>query len=323
MKPYRLAHLSDLHLQGSRDPRRQRRILNLVQGVIGSGVDHLLLGGDLVHDGDLQDLAPLIHLLKKAGFFFSERLSVVPGNHDIWPFSGDNPVDEVIESGLQDLKAILSLRDWPAQQRYERFLELFAPAYRGTVRPDEEDRLPCVKGVGPVMLGLLDSTSDEGYHRCSKGRFVRDEGQFLLECMDGHEGPRLVLMHHVPWDLGLFNMGDHVERLPRPVKAAASAIGVDLDDIGNANFTDLAGVRKLIRRGKFDAVLCGHLHLWDDGPCGTGYFKEIHGVPVYCMGRSGAMHQDDRWAQFAWHDIEVSGRTVKVETRFVRGQDLD
>ena len=322
MEKYRLAHLSDLHLRGPSDKLRQRRVLRLVKNVIDSGVDHILLGGDLVDDGNIEDAAPLIGLLKKAGYFCSKRLSVVPGNHDIWPFSGEHSVSEAISSGLRDLGAILSFRDWPAQQRYEEFLQAFAPAFKGTMR-DFEDRLPCVKEVGPLMVGMLDSTSYKGYHQSARGRFDPDEGEFLTECLGAHPGPTLVLMHHVPWDLGLFDIGVEVDDLPAPVKAMTSAMGIDLERIGDANFTDLAGVRRFIRRGKFDAVLCGHLHLWSDEPCGPGYFNKIGSVPAYCMGRSGAMHQEERHERFAWHEIEVTGSAVKVDTRFVRGKDLD
>ena len=294
----KLAHLSDLHL-GGENPRRQLlRIRNLIDRVLETGVDHLMLGGDLVDDGDLKNVLPLVKHLKERKFFSAERLSVVPGNHDIWPYSERVLFSSGASAVLGDVKKLLTFGEWPAQKNYLRFLRIFAPSFEGVDQLYEDDVLPCVKRLDGVAIAMLDTTSERGYLRSAQGRFESREGRFLIDEVASFGAPKILLMHHAPWRLG-------------------HQSGVDLD------FTNLAAVTRFIRKSPFNAVLYGHLHGLDDDPRSRAFTRRVGRVATYGMGRSGAVDQDPNEALHAWHELKVSARSVRVVTRYVSGLDLD
>jgi predicted phosphodiesterase len=74
----RLAHLSDLHLGAG--PQRLRAAARLVNELNASAVDHVVITGDITHNGrteDFEEARALFAALKRDG-----RLTMVPGNHD-------------------------------------------------------------------------------------------------------------------------------------------------------------------------------------------------------------------------------------------------
>jgi len=322
----KLAHLSDLHLGGSHPRKRARRVKALIDRAIGEGIDHLLLGGDLVDSADLDDLDPLVEHLRKRRFFSASRLSVVPGNHDCWPFSFDDLGSQILKEAVDSAGALVSSSDWPAQERYEQFGEIFSGTFKGTAQYYDEDPYPCVKVVGDLAIVMLDTTSDTP-KRCVQGNFDNDEGEFVLGELEAHDGPRVLHMHHVPWQVGPFDASAHIDELSLYLRVAAQAYekaGGDLDALGDPDFRDLRAVRRFIRKAQFDAVLCGHVHVFDaDDIRSPDYRGKVGNVPVYCMGRSGAVDQDWDEAVFAYDLITVSSGRVKVSTRYVPGDDLD
>lgn len=76
----RLAHLSDMHLNGSTE--RRLRFGRALGQAAESGVDHLLLTGDLTASGKPEQYVELANMLAE---WPSEMVTVVPGNHDGGP----------------------------------------------------------------------------------------------------------------------------------------------------------------------------------------------------------------------------------------------
>lgn len=76
----RIAHLTDVHLDGTAE-RRRRFEIALAQAA-RSGAHLLLLTGDLTASGEASELAELSICLRP---WPSWRLVVVPGNHDVGP----------------------------------------------------------------------------------------------------------------------------------------------------------------------------------------------------------------------------------------------
>lgn len=77
MKELRIAHLSDLHLNGSLE-RRGKLLRGLAQA-LEKKADHLLLTGDLTSKGRESQFEELAACLMG---WPSERVTIVPGNHD-------------------------------------------------------------------------------------------------------------------------------------------------------------------------------------------------------------------------------------------------
>lgn len=83
----RLAHLTDLHLDGSKEPNeRARAALGRAEQ---AGIQHLFLTGDLTADGQLKDFEELSALLHR---WNPSAVTIVPGNHDL----GDHGWTEVL-----------------------------------------------------------------------------------------------------------------------------------------------------------------------------------------------------------------------------------
>ena len=71
-----LAHLSDLHL--GRGPREAAALRAMVAALVATGVDHVVVTGDVTHRGRLDELASFRRLTAP----IADRMTVVPGNHD-------------------------------------------------------------------------------------------------------------------------------------------------------------------------------------------------------------------------------------------------
>jgi hypothetical protein len=156
-----------------------------------------------------------------------------------------------------------------------------------------------VKQVGPVRMGLLDTTSNL-LRTHAQGRFDSDEAAWLRGALDELEGPSLLLMHHWPfaWAPVLPFPDGAVEAAPAAVQAFA-----------DVNFEDLRKVRRFISAAKFDAVLCGHMH--------EGDVSRIGEVPVYCMGRSGG-----ETGTYAYDLFTATSRSIRGWTLTVDEKDL-
>jgi hypothetical protein len=80
---YRIALLSDLHLTGVN--RDFECCLALVEDAAAHGANHLVISGDLVESGEMKILKAFVSALKDLGWAGSRFLTIVPGNHDIFP----------------------------------------------------------------------------------------------------------------------------------------------------------------------------------------------------------------------------------------------
>jgi len=99
---FRLGHISDLHLpERSRYPRSgftardcDKHSARLARGLLEAlqevGVDHLLCTGDVTFSGEPREFERAAELLRP--FAAARKLTVVPGNHDVW-------TEESVETG--------------------------------------------------------------------------------------------------------------------------------------------------------------------------------------------------------------------------------
>ena len=86
---YRLAHITDVHIKYNSPEPNLGVFRALLNDAVSRGCDHILLTGDLSDYCDNRDFAIIRNLLTEFKLLDPDRLSVVPGNHDI--FGGPNP----------------------------------------------------------------------------------------------------------------------------------------------------------------------------------------------------------------------------------------
>ncbi len=320
----KLAHFSDFHIGHQDATSEAQRAIALVDHAIEAGAGHLIFSGDLADHGNLEDLDPLVAHLRKRGFLRPERLTVVPGNHDIWPFGERSFAADIWGWAKSKLASPRALKpDLPAQRRFERFVRTFGPSYQGAARASPANPFPCVKQVGDAHLVLLDTTADLAL-RHAQGQLAEEDAEWVLETLAPLEGPRVLVMHHWPFAWQTVDPDVIVERIPAFVRKGIELVGGDPDqlarDLVDVNFRDLKAVRKFVKAGRFDTVLCGHLHLGDEGVDSPEFSQPLGKVPVHCMGRSGAVHQGAA-RRYAYHLVEVSDRVV-VETVLLKEREL-
>lgn len=270
----------------------------LIDHAISAGAEHLLFGGDVVDSANLAEAQALAAHLRRRGFSSTDGFSIVPGNHDVWPF-GEGALAKGLVRWIGDARRAHGSRRRPAQNCYERFARIFAPAFEGATARSDDDAYPCVKHVGPLALGMLDTTADRGVeHAC--GRFDAGEARWLSTRLRRHRGPRVLLMHHWPFQWSV--MPPWLAFVPR---------------WADVNFAGLERVQRWMARSRLDAVFCGHLHI-DGSARSRAFTRRLGATPVYCMGRSGAVHQDGGERVFAYHLADVSAARLRVRTVYVK-----
>ena len=79
----RIAHISDIHTTTSSS--FQTRLRTLLQSIRHHRVDHLIITGDLTDKATEDEYDTVIRLLNEYGFSSGNELTVIPGNHDMYP----------------------------------------------------------------------------------------------------------------------------------------------------------------------------------------------------------------------------------------------
>lgn len=80
----KIAHISDIHLDSQRNPNCLAEIEELIQRVFDKGYDHLVITGDVVDVANYDDLWALREIFKRNGALHWERVTIIPGNHDVF-----------------------------------------------------------------------------------------------------------------------------------------------------------------------------------------------------------------------------------------------
>src|SRR5262249_20026162 len=102
-----LAHLSDLHLG---IPAFDRAAEDICRALLARDVEHVVVTGDITHRGRRNELEHFRRTF--APLFESNRMTLVPGNHDRWNddvsadiMPGNERVDVIIGEGLYLVRA--------------------------------------------------------------------------------------------------------------------------------------------------------------------------------------------------------------------------
>jgi 3',5'-cyclic AMP phosphodiesterase CpdA len=180
---YRIVHLSDLHYS----TEQRESVRTLLESVLPWQPDHLVISGDLTEHGRTVQYRGLRDLLIHYGFAGSERLTVVPGNHDLWGFIYETfaHASHVI-SGIRGLpslqKKISQLRNFRrrivnfCESDYEHELLGFELHYEAALENSltpatSSDCLPCAKLL-PENLALIALDSNRLLPRVGNWRSI-------------------------------------------------------------------------------------------------------------------------------------------------------
>ncbi|HWP81124.1 MAG TPA: metallophosphoesterase [Bacteroidota bacterium] len=145
---YRIIHISDPHLSKQFYREHIKSFRKLLQQVMQTRFDHMVISGDIVSTAEEDDYYLAREILSKFGLLSGDRLTVVPGNHDI--FGGPHRAIDVL-SFPQHIRSV----DY--RRHLELFTDVFAEAFQGAYRLGEHGTFPFIKPAGPFLLIGLNS----------------------------------------------------------------------------------------------------------------------------------------------------------------------
>lgn len=279
----KLAHFSDLHLCPEAGARAQLgKTLEWVKEASRRGAEHLVFTGDLVDHANLDDATKLFRGLANLGFCTAKDVTVIPGNHDVFPlghFGG-------------------SLVFGDAAKNFDSFTRRARPYLSLEERVWSNRSWPFIRRLGrAVVIVALDTThnGDLGRFESGVGEFDVDNGVAILKRLDReHAGRRRVLaMHHWPfrWTLDVDGLFPWLGRLARPSSF-------------NVNFGDLAPIRRFIRDGGFEVVLCGHQHGFQR--------RELGGIPIVRSAARWDRTDDGIEFETGFHLIDFDRKNLRI-----------
>jgi len=130
----KIAHISDIHVH---NPGSAGIFAELLGKALSLGADHFVISGDLVNSGTDDEYRLLVSVLKDFGLYNGSRLSVIPGNHDLFRtvFGSVLSTEDLmknkrlIPSLLSDIVRY-SLNDYIRD--LEKFNDYLQPAFEGS-----------------------------------------------------------------------------------------------------------------------------------------------------------------------------------------------
>ncbi len=146
-KGIKLAHFSDLHLSGRKDRKGLGRLDTLFSVLVENGCSHIIITGDLYNSTEPEDWASIRNLLEKKGLYSWDRVTIVPGNHDLIN----------LEEEMRFYN-VLNPDNGSRVRRLRRKLDTFCSDFREIITGDESVAgFPYIKTLdyGDVSLALV------------------------------------------------------------------------------------------------------------------------------------------------------------------------
>ncbi|MBX7043210.1 MAG: metallophosphoesterase [Ignavibacteria bacterium] len=235
---YKIAHISDLHLGLDDSKGRGELLLKLLEDIIERECSHIAVTGDIAENPVREDLAYAREIFAHFSLASPGKLSVVPGNHDI--YGGAPP-------GIDSFRFPLICKNTDIKKTESQFLDVFSDAF------EDVPAFPFVKVLGKTaliginsMIGWSPDENPEG----SNGGISKDklnELEDILESDDLKDKTKIVLIHHH------FSKPEDVADYP------AHAAWIDAISY-KMKFHNPRKFLKALRKGGVEIVLHGHTH---------------------------------------------------------------
>lgn len=189
---YNIVHISDLHLSRKYYREHIKSLKILLRSALDSGVDHFVITGDIVSTADPDDFYLAREIFSNMGLLSSERLTVVPGNHDV--FGGPHRAIDILSFPKH-------IRNIDYHNHMMVFYETFSETFSGVRLLSDNSPFPFVKKIGPVTLIGLNSVPHWSLWQNPLGSngIINDDQFSSLERLaetDPPMGQVVVAMHH-------------------------------------------------------------------------------------------------------------------------------
>ena len=190
---FRIAHVSDPHISRQYYREHIKSLKMLLRSIVDMGIDHIVISGDIVSTAHEDDYYLAREIFSKLGLLNAARLTVIPGNHDI--FGGPHRAVDVL-SFPQHIRGVDYVRN------KTMFIQAFTETFHGVRRLAGRALFPFVKEIGPFRLIGLNSVPPWSfrYNPLGTNGFVSDEQFSALESivpeLQGDEFVNTIICHH-------------------------------------------------------------------------------------------------------------------------------
>lgn len=144
----KIAHISDLHLNSFYSNSNFYEIKTIIKYILSQRADHIVITGDLTDNADEKDFEILRALFKEFNLLNTERLSIVPGNHDI--FGGPQIPEEILTFPQKCINTDYA-------KRMDKFTEYFLETFSKCIFRNEDTLFPFIKIMDDVLISGLNS----------------------------------------------------------------------------------------------------------------------------------------------------------------------
>ncbi len=142
----KIVHISDLHLDTVYKQENYNKTLQLLQCIVDTGFDHLVITGDITENAEKSALKLARRTLKKFNLLNPAKTTIIIGNHDI--FGGVLYAEDIINYPGKCKATDYNLK-------VEEFSSYFSETYQKTKTQDKNKIYPFVKEFDEfVLLGL-------------------------------------------------------------------------------------------------------------------------------------------------------------------------
>jgi 3',5'-cyclic-AMP phosphodiesterase len=145
---FKLVHISDPHLSRQFYREHLKSFKLLLRAILDAGCDHLIISGDIVSTAEEDDFYLAREILGKLDLLHTNRLTVVPGNHDI--FGGPHRAIDVISFPQY-------IRNVDYARHLDQFQNIFAETFENVTSYGLTSVFPFIKRIGPFSIIGLNS----------------------------------------------------------------------------------------------------------------------------------------------------------------------
>lgn len=285
----KILHLSDLHIGISQF--HNDRVEKIFRNISTKDIDHFVITGDLTNAGLNEEFEKVVEILCRYNLYSDERLTVIPGNHDLYaPFFKEFLSLSSVTGNYKKVMEFLKFHLLYNKNRYSKDIAKFNDYFKNsflTAKTVSESKYgyPFIKILSDkVVLIGIDSNSLPSIIRnpgCSTGEITKKGYNALQKIFESNEVKdkiKIVLIHHYlhPTDTYIGR-----DRFFRFIQLYDREKLVELFDKYNVNL-----------------VLHGHFHV------DSKYWLVDHKIMVLNGGAS---------MNGGWHLININGSDISVQ----------
>ena len=246
-----IAHISDLHIGYS--PDQDLNVIQKLMEIRDYNVDHLIITGDLTNSGQEHEYEKVVRTLEDLDFLSGEKLTVIPGNHDLFTFFFSRfPQIESISKNLRKIPSTFAQLVNYKLCHYQNDLDIFYGRFEASFQNvvnlpgNRPGQYPFIKTLDRdvALIGLETNQLPQFPLNlfCSTGYLDPETTSEILERPELKDKIKIVLIHH------------HLQ----PGKEVALKVG--RFSSASMGFVNKDEILVLLKKYQVDLVLHGHYH---------------------------------------------------------------